>query len=207
MNGTNIVEVGVDLSEFYTSVEWDILEVPAVRNEKFYTCCDEPYLDITFNITMRRKTLFYTVNLIIPCMGISFLTILVFYLPSDSGEKVISVSQFLNFMMLINFQFAGVIKHIHPTFTYCVLLTSCGNYSSYIPGCSTFRKICTLYNDTRYIQVSFYFIFLIFLRRDELPFKFKFKPEKEMRVIYLWLCLLIAHKSGVKIVFHFISEL
>ncbi|EFN76131.1 Acetylcholine receptor subunit alpha-like [Harpegnathos saltator] len=69
------------------SVEWDILEVPAVRNEKFYTCCDEPYLDITFNITMRRKTLFYTVNIIIPCMGISFLTVLTFYLPSDSGEK------------------------------------------------------------------------------------------------------------------------
>lgn len=34
LNGTNIVEVGVDLSEFYTSVEWDILEVPAVR----YVC-------------------------------------------------------------------------------------------------------------------------------------------------------------------------
>ncbi|CAO1385566.1 unnamed protein product [Diamesa serratosioi] len=97
VNGTNIVEVGVDLSEFYTSVEWDILEVPAVRNEKFYTCCDEPYLDITFNVTMRRKTLFYTVNLIIPCMGISFLTILVFYLPSDSGEKVsLSISILLS---------------------------------------------------------------------------------------------------------------
>ncbi|CAD0255872.1 unnamed protein product [Spodoptera exigua] len=95
--GTNIVELGVDLSEFYTSVEWDILEVPAVRNEKFYTCCDEPYLDITFNITMRRKTLFYTVNLIIPCMGISFLTVLVFYLPSDSGEKVsLSISILLS---------------------------------------------------------------------------------------------------------------
>ncbi len=37
---------------------------------------------------VQRKTLFYTVNLIIPCMGISFLTVLVFYLPSDSGEKV-----------------------------------------------------------------------------------------------------------------------
>ncbi|XP_044731605.1 acetylcholine receptor subunit alpha-like [Chrysoperla carnea] len=97
VKGTNIVEIGVDLSEFYASVEWDILEVPAVRNEKFYTCCDEPYLDITFNITMRRKTLFYTVNLIIPCMGISFLTVLVFYLPSDSGEKVsLSISILLS---------------------------------------------------------------------------------------------------------------
>eukprot|EP00093_Oithona_nana_P013336 13336.XXX_205024_210340_1 [CDS] Oithona nana genome sequencing. len=91
------VEIGVDLTEFYMSVEWDILEVPAVRNVKYYTCCDEPYLDITFNVTMRRKTLFYTVNLIIPCMGISFLTILVFYLPSDSGEKVsLSISILLS---------------------------------------------------------------------------------------------------------------
>ncbi|EFN67627.1 Acetylcholine receptor subunit alpha-like [Camponotus floridanus] len=97
IRGSNVVDIGIDLSEFYTSVEWDILEVPAVRNEKFYTCCDEPYLDITFNITMRRKTLFYTVNLIIPCMGISFLTVLVFYLPSDSGEKVsLSISILLS---------------------------------------------------------------------------------------------------------------
>jgi len=95
--GKNIVNIGIDLSEFYMSVEWDILAVPAIRNVKYYTCCDEPYLDITFNITMRRKTLFYTVNLIIPCMGISFLTVLVFYLPSDSGEKVsLSISILLS---------------------------------------------------------------------------------------------------------------
>ncbi|KAH8285951.1 hypothetical protein KR018_006121, partial [Drosophila ironensis] len=64
------------------------MRVPAVRNEKFYSCCEEPYLDIVFNLTLRRKTLFYTVNLIIPCVGISFLSVLVFYLPSDSGEKI-----------------------------------------------------------------------------------------------------------------------
>ena len=44
--------------------------------------------DIFFNMTMRRKTLFYTVNLIIPCVGISGLSVLVFSLPADSGEKV-----------------------------------------------------------------------------------------------------------------------
>ncbi|XP_054721817.1 acetylcholine receptor subunit alpha-like [Uloborus diversus] len=97
VKGTNLVDIGIDLTEFYLSVEWDILEVPAVRHEKYYTCCEEPYVDITFNISMRRKTLFYTVNLIIPCMGISFLTVLVFYLPSDSGEKVtLSISILLS---------------------------------------------------------------------------------------------------------------
>lgn len=40
---------------------------------------------------MRRKTLFYTVNLIIPCVGLTFMTVLVFYLPSDSGEKVMEI--------------------------------------------------------------------------------------------------------------------
>lgn len=82
------VPIGMDLSEFYLSVEWDIMAVPAHRRVRHYSCCVEPYPDITFNITLRRKTLFYTVNLIIPCVGISGLSVLVFYLPSDSKEKV-----------------------------------------------------------------------------------------------------------------------
>ena len=53
-----------------------------------YPCCDSPFIDITYEIHLRRKTLFYTVNLIFPSVGISFLTALVFYLPSDSGEKI-----------------------------------------------------------------------------------------------------------------------
>merc|ERR1712218_125415 len=131
--GSNVVNIGVDLSEFYMSVEWDILAVPAIRNVKFYTCCEEPYLDITFNITMRRKTLFYTVNLIIPCMGISFLTVLVFYLPSDSGEKVsLSISILLS--LTVFFLFA------------------CRNYSADVTRCAFIGKICPLYHDPRYIQ-------------------------------------------------------
>lgn len=41
--GRNRVDVGIDLSEFYLSVEWDVLEVPAIRNEEYYSCCTEPY--------------------------------------------------------------------------------------------------------------------------------------------------------------------
>ena len=61
--------------------------------------------DIFFNMTIRRKTLFYTVNLIIPCVGISGLSVLVFYLPADSGEKValcisILLSQTMFFVLI-----------------------------------------------------------------------------------------------------------
>merc|ERR1711899_361275 len=93
----NSIGIAMDLRDFYISTEWDVMEVPAVRNEKYYPCCEEPYPDIVFSLKLRRKTLFYTVNLIIPCVGISFLSVLVFYLPSDSGEKVsLSISILLS---------------------------------------------------------------------------------------------------------------
>ncbi|XP_046437825.1 acetylcholine receptor subunit alpha-L1-like [Daphnia pulex] len=84
----DLVEIGMNLKDYYPSGEWDILNVPAERHAKKYDCCPEFFVDIYFNITLRRKTLFYTVNLIIPCVGISCLSVLTFYLPADSGEKV-----------------------------------------------------------------------------------------------------------------------
>ena len=78
----------VDLEDYWESGEWDIIETPAKKNTIKYPCCDEIYTDVTFTMVIRRKPLFYTVNLILPCVLISFLTVLVFYLPSDSGEKI-----------------------------------------------------------------------------------------------------------------------
>ncbi|KAG1678675.1 Acetylcholine receptor subunit alpha-like 1 [Nymphon striatum] len=111
-NGSNFVDLGTDLSEFYRSVEWEIMGVPAKRTEMFYVCCEHPYIDITFNITMRRKTLFYTVNLIIPCVGMSFLSVLVFYLPSHSGEKV---SLSISIMLSLTVFFLLLAEIIPPT--------------------------------------------------------------------------------------------
>ena len=89
INDTEIIERGTDLSEYYQNVEWDIMQASARRNVITYTCCpNDFYPDVTFNFTLRRKPLFYTVNLILPCIGITILSFLVFYLPSDSGEKV-----------------------------------------------------------------------------------------------------------------------
>lgn len=57
-------------------------------NERFYDCCPEPYPDVTFTVVMRRRTLYYGLNLLIPCVLISGLALLVFLLPADSGEKI-----------------------------------------------------------------------------------------------------------------------
>ena len=62
--------------------------VPAKLNEVIYECCPEPYLDITFIIKIRRRTLYYFFNLIVPCLLISSMAVLDFTLPPDSGEKL-----------------------------------------------------------------------------------------------------------------------
>ncbi|XP_063339748.1 neuronal acetylcholine receptor subunit alpha-7-like [Pelmatolapia mariae] len=83
----------------------DERRVPGRRNERFYDCCKEPYPDVTFTVVMRRRTLYYGLNLLIPCVLISTLALLVFLLPADSGEKIsLSITVLLSltvFMLLV----------------------------------------------------------------------------------------------------------
>jgi len=58
------------------------------RHEKVYACCPEPYPDVTFTIHMSRRSLFYVVNLIFPCLLIYAVSFLGFFLPTESGDKV-----------------------------------------------------------------------------------------------------------------------
>ena len=62
--------------------------VPGKRNEIYYNCCPEPYIDITFVVIIRRRTLYYFFNLIVPCVLIASMAVLGFTLPPDSGEKL-----------------------------------------------------------------------------------------------------------------------
>ncbi|XP_069078457.1 neuronal acetylcholine receptor subunit alpha-7 isoform X1 [Pleurodeles waltl] len=75
-------------SSYTSNGEWDLVGVTGKRSENFYECCKEPYLDVTFTVIMRRRTLYYGLNLLIPCVLISALALLVFLLPADSGEKI-----------------------------------------------------------------------------------------------------------------------
>ncbi|XP_053975596.1 neuronal acetylcholine receptor subunit alpha-10-like isoform X2 [Hylaeus volcanicus] len=115
-----------DVSNYQANGEFDLLDFSARRNVEHYSCCPEPYPDITYEIRLRRRPTFYVFNLILPCIlingvdsreprtqcllfdipmtrtiqslerktfiqpGVSFVysALLVFYVPSESGEKV-----------------------------------------------------------------------------------------------------------------------
>ncbi|KHN83906.1 Acetylcholine receptor subunit alpha-type unc-63 [Toxocara canis] len=100
------VEMGVDLSEYQESVEWDLMSAEGTRHKKWYPCCDYPSIDITYYLRIRRKKLFYTINLTTPCIGIAVLASFVFYLPSESHNKItlcisVLVSLTVFFLLLI----------------------------------------------------------------------------------------------------------
>lgn len=77
-----------DLADLVENVEWEILGMPAKKNIIQYGCCADPYPDVTYTLQLKRRASFYVFNLLIPCVMISFLAPLGFYLPADSGEKV-----------------------------------------------------------------------------------------------------------------------
>ena len=62
--------------------------VPAVRNVKTYDCCPEQFVDVTFKVLIQRRKLYYVFNLVVPCLMMSCLSLLVFSMPPDAGEKI-----------------------------------------------------------------------------------------------------------------------
>ncbi|CAD7669023.1 unnamed protein product [Nyctereutes procyonoides] len=76
----------VDKRDFFDNGEWEIVSATGSRGNRTDSTCWYPY--VTYSFVIKRLPLFYTLFLIIPCIGLSFLTVLVFYLPSNEGEKI-----------------------------------------------------------------------------------------------------------------------
>ena len=77
-----------DISKYVTNGEWDLVEMRAKLNKMKYNCCDYLFYDVTFYLTIKRKPLYYIFNLIVPCALIATLTLIKFFLPPESGEKI-----------------------------------------------------------------------------------------------------------------------
>ncbi|XP_064143474.1 acetylcholine receptor subunit delta isoform X1 [Loxodonta africana] len=107
-NRTYLVEwIIIDPEGFTENGEWEIIHRPARVNVDPSVPLDSPSRqDVTFYLIIRRKPLFYVINILVPCVLISFMVNLVFYLPADSGEKTsVAISVLLAqsvFLLLIS---------------------------------------------------------------------------------------------------------
>ncbi|VDL77567.1 unnamed protein product [Nippostrongylus brasiliensis] len=95
-----------DQNNYMMSTEWNLLHIAAEKNLIIYSCCpDAPYPSVNIHITIERRPMFYVFNLILPCVLISGIALLGFYMPSDSGEKVtLGITSLLSttvFLMLV----------------------------------------------------------------------------------------------------------
>ncbi|CAF1303890.1 unnamed protein product [Rotaria sordida] len=76
------------LDAYVKSAEWDLEDFSATNDGLKYDCCPNVYPYVLYTIRIRRRSLYYVTNIIIPCFLISCMTILGFLLSPDSGEKL-----------------------------------------------------------------------------------------------------------------------
>ncbi|XP_061175747.1 neuronal acetylcholine receptor subunit alpha-4-like [Saccostrea echinata] len=93
----------MSVTDYLSATEWDIIANYANKTNFFYECCpNQPFPDLTFYITIKRKVAFYTFILILPCALLSLLTLVIFWVPPESPAKlVLGMNVFVAFFVLL----------------------------------------------------------------------------------------------------------
>ncbi|XP_063711538.1 neuronal acetylcholine receptor subunit alpha-2-like [Symsagittifera roscoffensis] len=89
--------------QYWHSSEWSIM---SARTETYLTSCasclTNNHSAVTVMLHLKRKPLFYSVNLVLPILMVSILTVMSFYLPSECCEKItLTVTVLLSVTMLL----------------------------------------------------------------------------------------------------------
>ncbi|XP_078579523.1 neuronal acetylcholine receptor subunit alpha-10-like [Branchiostoma floridae x Branchiostoma japonicum] len=88
LNLVNFTNKG-DTVNFIRNGEWTLESFGLQRNEVVYSSdLSVTYPDVTFTVVIRRRSLYYTYYFITPGVIMCFLSLLGFFLPPDSGEKL-----------------------------------------------------------------------------------------------------------------------
>ncbi|GMT36339.1 hypothetical protein PFISCL1PPCAC_27636, partial [Pristionchus fissidentatus] len=129
-NDTVSYEVeGMDRQYYVDNGEWNLLTTPARNETKIFD--GEPYPAVYFYLIIQRRTLYYGLNLIIPSLLISLMTVLGFTLPPDAGEKItleitilLSVCFFLSMVADMTPPTSEAVPLIGAFFSCCMLVVS-----------------------------------------------------------------------------------
>lgn len=79
---------GIDLTRFVKNDMWDLLEISPEVREQMFLSHENKLSIVVYTIVVRRRSLFYVVNYIIPPVAISFLSLLLFLIPPEVGKRM-----------------------------------------------------------------------------------------------------------------------
>jgi hypothetical protein len=77
-----------DISNYVPSSEWQLLHYQPKRTLVKFSCCPDDVPFMKYIIIIKRRPLFYLFNMVMPCILITIVALLGFYMPPESGEKV-----------------------------------------------------------------------------------------------------------------------
>uniref|UniRef100_A0A9J2Q279 Neurotransmitter-gated ion-channel transmembrane domain-containing protein n=1 Tax=Ascaris lumbricoides TaxID=6252 RepID=A0A9J2Q279_ASCLU len=102
-----------DLSSYMNNSEFDLLEMTATR--EIVPFPTDPFLEwpvIVIRIRMHRRPLFYVFNHILPCVLISSMAVLGFFMPPETGEKI---NMCITTMLSMGVYLQSITESIPPT--------------------------------------------------------------------------------------------
>uniref|UniRef100_A0A8B9QU01 Acetylcholine receptor subunit gamma n=1 Tax=Apteryx owenii TaxID=8824 RepID=A0A8B9QU01_APTOW len=93
-DGQTVEWIAIDPEAFTENGEWAIKHRPArkIINAGRFTPDDIQYQQVVFYLIIQRKPLFYIINIIVPCVLISSMAVLVYFLPAKAGGQKCTVS-------------------------------------------------------------------------------------------------------------------
>ena len=102
-----------------------------------YLCCPEPYPELHIRLVFKRHAAFYIYYMVLPCLFLSILSLLVFYLPPDCGEKLtLSIT---NLLALVVFQ-QLIAENMPPSSQQSPVIGEFLSFALMIEVCSHRRK-------------------------------------------------------------------
>ncbi|VDN54667.1 unnamed protein product, partial [Dracunculus medinensis] len=82
-----------NLAMYISNAEWSLADFAIKTYRKYYECCTQPFIDVTYFMVIKRSPSYYLFSLVIPSAVITVVTMVGFFTPhSTSGENTEKVS-------------------------------------------------------------------------------------------------------------------
>uniref|UniRef100_A0AC35GE19 Uncharacterized protein n=1 Tax=Panagrolaimus sp. PS1159 TaxID=55785 RepID=A0AC35GE19_9BILA len=77
----------VNLDNFIPNEEWVVVSFTVKRIEQKFVCCPDPWVLLEATLVVRRKPLYYIVNLVIPTSVITLVAVTGFFTPASTSNE------------------------------------------------------------------------------------------------------------------------